>query len=117
MVQGGHLSFGLGQDMRVSRRRNKVSPVKLKPLESLPSRIPSSAFSPPQDWYIRLVKSQCWTRSDSALLEGAELVNRIPPGDLNAFMMNSVQWSRRTLGNPFSCYSHVFDVFHCHVTE
>ncbi|TKC50975.1 hypothetical protein EI555_001287, partial [Monodon monoceros] len=45
--------------------------------------------SPDKDWYVRLVKSQCWTRSDSALLEGAELVNRIPPGDLNAFMMNS----------------------------
>ncbi|XP_007456954.1 PREDICTED: huntingtin [Lipotes vexillifer] len=45
--------------------------------------------SPDKDWYVRLVKSQCWTRSDSALLEGAELVNRIPPGDLSAFMMNS----------------------------
>ncbi|XP_057402207.1 huntingtin isoform X2 [Balaenoptera acutorostrata] len=45
--------------------------------------------SPDKDWYIRLVQSQCWTRSDSALLEGAELVNRIPPDDLSAFMMNS----------------------------
>ncbi|ELW62765.1 Huntingtin [Tupaia chinensis] len=45
--------------------------------------------SPDRDWYIRLVKSQCWTRSDSALLEGAELVNRIPAEDMSAFMMNS----------------------------
>ncbi|XP_066242929.1 huntingtin isoform X4 [Saccopteryx leptura] len=45
--------------------------------------------SPDKDWYICLVKSQCWTRSDSALLEGAELVNRIPAGDMSAFMMNS----------------------------
>uniref|UniRef100_A0A8C4L8R7 Huntingtin n=1 Tax=Equus asinus asinus TaxID=83772 RepID=A0A8C4L8R7_EQUAS len=45
--------------------------------------------NPDKDWYIRLVKSQCWTRSDSALLEGAELVNRLPPGDMSAFMMNS----------------------------
>ncbi|KAB0404195.1 hypothetical protein E2I00_003897 [Balaenoptera physalus] len=66
--------------------------------------------SPDKDWYIRLVQSQCWTRSDSALLEGAELVNRIPPDDLSAFMMNSVQWSRRTLGNPFSGYSHEFNL-------
>ncbi|XP_072803026.1 huntingtin isoform X3 [Vicugna pacos] len=45
--------------------------------------------SPDKDWYIRLVRSQCWTRSDSALLEGAELVNRIPPSDLSAFMMHA----------------------------
>ncbi|EFB15589.1 hypothetical protein PANDA_004691, partial [Ailuropoda melanoleuca] len=44
---------------------------------------------PDKDWYLRLVKSQCWTRSDSALLEGAELVNRIPPSDMSTFMMNS----------------------------
>ncbi|EPY80840.1 hypothetical protein CB1_000531009 [Camelus ferus] len=44
---------------------------------------------PDKDWYIRLVRSQCWTRSDSALLEGAELVNRIPPSDLSAFMMHT----------------------------
>uniref|UniRef100_A0A8C7ABF9 Huntingtin n=1 Tax=Neovison vison TaxID=452646 RepID=A0A8C7ABF9_NEOVI len=43
----------------------------------------------PLDWYLRLVKSQCWTRSDSALLEGAELVNRLPPSDMSTFMMNS----------------------------
>lgn len=43
---------------------------------------------------MRLVKSQCWTRSDSALLEGAELVSRIPAGDLGAFMMHSV-WRGR----------------------
>uniref|UniRef100_A0A8C3YS16 Huntingtin n=1 Tax=Catagonus wagneri TaxID=51154 RepID=A0A8C3YS16_9CETA len=44
--------------------------------------------SPDKDWYLRLVKSQCWTRSDSALLEGAELVSRIPPGDMGAFLMS-----------------------------
>ena len=43
---------------------------------------------------MRLVKSQCWTRSDSALLEGAELVSRIPAGDLGAFMMHSVRRGR-----------------------
>ncbi|XP_059532788.1 huntingtin isoform X1 [Myotis daubentonii] len=42
--------------------------------------------SPDKDWYVRLVKSQCWMRSDSALLEGAELVNRLPPGDMSAFL-------------------------------
>ncbi|NXN67164.1 HD protein, partial [Himantopus himantopus] len=39
-----------------------------------------------KDWYVSLVRSQCWIKSDSALLEGAELVNRIPQPDLNSFM-------------------------------
>ncbi|XP_025145412.3 huntingtin isoform X3 [Bubalus bubalis] len=47
------------------------------------------AVNPDKDWYVQLVKAQCWTRSDSALLEGAELVSRIPAGDLGAFMMHS----------------------------
>lgn len=37
-----------------------------------------------------LVRSQCYIKSDSALLEGAELVNRIPQPDLNSFMTNKV---------------------------
>ncbi|XP_015718120.1 huntingtin isoform X1 [Coturnix japonica] len=39
-----------------------------------------------KDWYMSLVRSQCCIKSDSALLEGAELLNRIPPPDLNSFM-------------------------------
>ncbi|NXJ12059.1 HD protein, partial [Odontophorus gujanensis] len=37
-------------------------------------------------WYMSLVRSQCCIKSDSALLEGAELLNRIPQPDLNSFM-------------------------------
>lgn len=37
-----------------------------------------------------LVRSQCCIKSDSALLEGAELVNRIPQPDLNSFMTSKV---------------------------
>ncbi|XP_006128324.1 huntingtin isoform X5 [Pelodiscus sinensis] len=43
---------------------------------------------PDKDWYVSLVRSQCWVRSDSALLEGTELVNRIPQPELNSFMTN-----------------------------
>uniref|UniRef100_A0A8C8S588 Huntingtin n=1 Tax=Pelusios castaneus TaxID=367368 RepID=A0A8C8S588_9SAUR len=43
---------------------------------------------PDQDWYVSLVRSQCYTRSDAALLEGAELVNRIPQPEMNSFMTN-----------------------------
>ncbi|NXG43244.1 HD protein, partial [Psilopogon haemacephalus] len=39
-----------------------------------------------KDWYVSLVRSQCYIKSDSALLEGAELVNKIPQPDLNSFM-------------------------------
>ncbi|KAF1415254.1 Huntingtin, partial [Spheniscus humboldti] len=39
-----------------------------------------------KDWYVSLVRSQCCIKSDSALLEGAELVNRIPQPDLISFM-------------------------------
>lgn len=39
-----------------------------------------------KDWYMSLVRSQCCIKSDSALLEGAELLNRIPQPDLNSFM-------------------------------
>ncbi|XP_057562698.1 huntingtin isoform X4 [Hippopotamus amphibius kiboko] len=63
-------------------------PVTSHPLDGDGS-VALETVSPDKDWYVRLVKSQCWTRSDSALLEGAELVNRIPSGDMGAFMMNS----------------------------
>nr|XP_056711144.1 huntingtin [Euleptes europaea] len=43
-------------------------------------------ITPDKDWYVSLVSSQCYTRSDSSLLEGAELVNRLPQPDLNSFM-------------------------------
>ena len=43
-----------------------------------------------KDWYVSLVRSQCCIKSDSALLEGAELVNRIPQPDLNSFMTSKV---------------------------
>ncbi|NXD10189.1 HD protein, partial [Nothocercus nigrocapillus] len=41
-----------------------------------------------KDWYVSLVRSQCYVKSDSALLEGAELMNRIPEPELNSFMTN-----------------------------
>lgn len=43
-----------------------------------------------KDWYVSLVRSQCCIKSDSALLEGAELVNRIPQPDLSSFMTSKV---------------------------
>lgn len=67
-------------------------------MEALPCCLLLPAFSLTQDWYIRLAQSQCWTRSDSALLEGAELLSQVPPDDLSAFMMNSVWWGQRDAG-------------------
>ncbi|XP_016051293.1 PREDICTED: huntingtin isoform X2 [Miniopterus natalensis] len=67
--------------------RGPSPPVTSHPLDG-DGPLALETVSPDKDWYVRLVQSQCWTRSDSALLEGAELVNRIPPGDMTAFMMN-----------------------------
>ncbi|KAM8804110.1 huntingtin [Rhynchonycteris naso] len=68
--------------------RGPSPPVTSHPLDR-DGPLALETVSPDKDWYLRLVRSQCWTWSDSALLEGAELVNRIPAGDMSAFMMNS----------------------------
>ncbi|KAM8940376.1 huntingtin isoform 2-T2 [Pelodytes ibericus] len=46
-------------------------------------------LDPDKDWYVALVCSQCYTHSDCALLEGAELVNEIPPSERHSFMTNT----------------------------
>uniref|UniRef100_A0A8C7ACU7 Huntingtin n=1 Tax=Neovison vison TaxID=452646 RepID=A0A8C7ACU7_NEOVI len=68
--------------------RGPSPPVTSHPLDG-DGPLALETMIPDKDWYLRLVKSQCWTRSDSALLEGAELVNRLPPSDMSTFMMNS----------------------------
>lgn len=68
--------------------RGPSPPVTSHPLDG-DGPLALETMVPDKDWYLRLVKSQCWTRSDSALLEGAELVNRLPPSDMSTFMMNS----------------------------
>uniref|UniRef100_A0A803WEB9 Huntingtin n=1 Tax=Ficedula albicollis TaxID=59894 RepID=A0A803WEB9_FICAL len=42
-----------------------------------------------KDWYVSLVRSQCYIKSDSALMEGAELVNRIPH---NFLLLPALSW-------------------------
>ncbi|XP_037064081.1 huntingtin isoform X3 [Peromyscus leucopus] len=69
------------------------SPSPLPPVTSHPldgdGHTSLETVNPDKDWYLQLVRSQCWTKSDSALLEGAELVNRIPAEDMKDFMMSS----------------------------
>ncbi|XP_055988635.1 huntingtin isoform X2 [Sorex fumeus] len=67
--------------------RGPTPPLMSHPLDG-DGPLALETINPDKDWYIHLVQSQCWTRSDSALLEGAELVNHIPAGDMNAFMMD-----------------------------
>ncbi|KAL1789437.1 huntingtin [Sigmodon hispidus] len=78
------------------------SPSPLPPVTSHPldgnGHTSLETVSPDKDWYLQLVRSQCWTKSDSALLEGAELVNRIPAEDMNDFMMSS----DKTVAEPVS---------------
>ncbi|XP_008576194.1 PREDICTED: huntingtin isoform X2 [Galeopterus variegatus] len=84
--------YSLLDRFRLSAVQDSLSPsppVTSHPLDG-DRHMSLETMSPDKDWYIRVVRSQCWTRSDSALLEGAELVNRIPAEDMSAFMMNSV---------------------------
>ncbi|XP_066488921.1 huntingtin [Tiliqua scincoides] len=43
---------------------------------------------PDKGWYVSLVSSQCYVKSASALLESAELVNRLPQPELSSFMIH-----------------------------
>ncbi|XP_052537757.1 huntingtin isoform X1 [Tympanuchus pallidicinctus] len=58
-----------------------------------------------KEWYMSLVRSQCCIKSDSALLEGAELLNRIPQPDLNSFM-NSKEFNLSLLAPCLSLGMH-----------
>lgn len=98
--QGGRRASVWYRRLPGSGEGHVALPVASKALRSLPQRTPSSALPSFQDWYVRLVRSQCWTRSDSALLEGAELVDRLPPEDMGAFMTNPVRWECGALGAP-----------------
>uniref|UniRef100_G3V9P7 Huntingtin n=3 Tax=Rattus norvegicus TaxID=10116 RepID=G3V9P7_RAT len=83
--------YSLLDRFRLSTVQDSLSP--LPPVTSHPldgdGHTSLETVNPDKDWYLQLVRSQCWTRSDSALLEGAELVNRIPAEDMSDFMMSS----------------------------
>ncbi|EGV91588.1 Huntingtin protein [Cricetulus griseus] len=83
--------YSLLDRFRLSTVQDSLSP--LPPVTSHPldgdGHTSLETVSPDKDWYLQLVRSQCWTKSDSALLEGAELVNRIPAEDMNDFMMST----------------------------
>ncbi|XP_013013172.2 huntingtin isoform X3 [Cavia porcellus] len=83
--------YSLLDRFRLSTVQDSLSPLPLitsHPLDG-DGHVALETVSPDKDWYIRLVKSQCWTRSDSALLEGAELVNCLPAEDMRVFMMST----------------------------
>ncbi|XP_056410998.1 huntingtin isoform X2 [Hyla sarda] len=77
----------------LDRFRSTVAPETVSPLPVVTSH-PLDGENPPrletlepdEAWYVSLVRSQCYTHSDSALLEGAELVNRIPPSERLSLM-------------------------------
>ncbi|KAM4854776.1 huntingtin [Thomomys bottae] len=83
--------YSLLDRFRLSTVQDSLSP--LPPVTSHPldgdGHMPLETVIPDKDWYLRLVRSQCWTKSDSALLEGAELVNRIPAEDMSVFMASA----------------------------
>ncbi|XP_021116025.1 huntingtin isoform X3 [Heterocephalus glaber] len=83
--------YSLLDRFRLSTAQDSLSPLPLvtsHPLDG-DGHMSLETVSPDKDWYIRLVRSQCWTRSDAALLEGAELVKHLPAEDMRVFMMSS----------------------------
>ncbi|KAG8591293.1 hypothetical protein GDO81_000117 [Engystomops pustulosus] len=79
----------------LDRFRSTVAPESISPLPLVTSH-PLDGENQPrletlesdEDWYASLVRSQCYSHSDSALLEGAELVNRIPSAERLPFMVS-----------------------------
>ncbi|XP_077136171.1 huntingtin isoform X3 [Ranitomeya variabilis] len=77
----------------LDRFRSTVAPDTVSPLPLVTSH-PLDGKNQPrletleadEAWYVSLVRSQCYSHSDSALLEGAELVNRIPASERLPFM-------------------------------
>ncbi|XP_029462586.1 huntingtin [Rhinatrema bivittatum] len=82
--------YSLLDRFRLTVAPETVSPlpvVTLHPLDG--EKQPAlETLMPDKDWYVSLVRSQCCIRSDSALLEGAELLNSIPPLELYSFMIS-----------------------------
>ncbi|CAN2388520.1 positive regulation of aggrephagy [Pristimantis euphronides] len=77
----------------LDRFRSTVAPESISPLPLMTSHPLDGenhprleTLEPDEDWYVSLVRSQCYAHSDSALLEGAELVNRIPLSQRLSFM-------------------------------
>ncbi|XP_075426386.1 huntingtin isoform X2 [Ascaphus truei] len=80
--------FSLLDRFRLTMAPDTVSPLPLvtsHPLDG-EDRPPLETLVPDKDWYLSLVRSQCYARSDSALLEGAELVHKIPQSERHAFI-------------------------------
>ncbi|XP_072857095.2 huntingtin isoform X2 [Pogona vitticeps] len=79
----------------LDRFRLTVAPETVSPSPSVTThpldgenQLALEAVIPDKEWYISLVSSQCYTKSPLALLEGAELVNRIPQHELSSFMLH-----------------------------
>ncbi|KAG8453434.1 hypothetical protein GDO86_000166 [Hymenochirus boettgeri] len=80
--------YSLLDRFRMTIAPDTVSPLPLvtsHPLDG-ENQAMLEVLHPDKDWYVSLVRSQCLTQSDSALLEGAELVNKMPQSERQAFM-------------------------------
>ncbi|XP_053314203.1 huntingtin [Spea bombifrons] len=82
--------YSLLDRFRATVAQNTVSPSPVltsHPLDA-ENQPPLESLDPDKDWYVALVQSQCQVQSDCSLLEGAELVNEIPPSEQHSFMTN-----------------------------
>ncbi|XP_058860961.1 huntingtin-like isoform X1 [Acipenser ruthenus] len=62
-------------------------PVTSHPLDGETPPSPESV-TVDKDWYVMLVRSQCCTHTDTALLESTELLSKLPQPDLHAIMVS-----------------------------
>ncbi|KAI1887694.1 hypothetical protein AGOR_G00192950 [Albula goreensis] len=60
-------------------------PVTPHPLDGEPPPAPETVTAN-KDWFVLLVKSQCFQRTDAALLETTDLLTKLPQADLSGLM-------------------------------
>ncbi|TRY87598.1 hypothetical protein DNTS_005987 [Danionella cerebrum] len=62
-----------------------AGPITCHPLDGDPPPPPEN-IEPNKEWYVALVKSQCFLRGDGALYETTDLLTKLPQSELNAIM-------------------------------
>ncbi|KAJ8336106.1 hypothetical protein SKAU_G00394490 [Synaphobranchus kaupii] len=63
-------------------------PVTPHPLDGEPPPAPETVLAN-KEWFVALVKSQCFLRTDAALLETTDLLTKLPQSDLSSLMASA----------------------------
>ncbi|MGH0145646.1 UNVERIFIED_CONTAM: hypothetical protein FKN15_005980 [Acipenser sinensis] len=74
--------------MEFATLNNSVPKPRLLKAQYIFAVILQFCFQSDVDWYVMLVRSQCCTRTDTALLESTELLTKLPQPDLCSIMVS-----------------------------